>query len=204
MASFHHNLPTLHSGVHNCFIYPSIHPPSVTYPIIMSSSINGSDITSTATSTAKLIDKLSKKVAKQRDELNKKDAELNLQLERVEALIGRLQYFQQLPDNTMSGGSQRSAMDAYLRESARQLRRFLKMKLLRKSKPVFGDGWKMFAPNNPKSFFSRVFPLLVLPPDCDLRDYWFRFVVDEINKIMISYRSDTTTAIRKQFMRKNV
>ena len=150
--------------------------------------------------SAKLLDELSQKVARQQDELNKKDTQLKLQQEQLDAMMGRIRYFQQLSDNAISGGSRMSAndYDAYMRESARLLRRFLKMKFFHKFKPVF-EGWKMFAPNNPNSFFSHVLPLLALPPDCDLRDYWYRVVVKVINKIMIQYRSDTTTAIRRQF-----
>ena len=120
-------------------------------------------------------------------------------------MLSKIQYFQSRPDDEMSRGSggRRSHKpdDAYCREMIIQVRRFLNEKFHRRNKLV-PRGWKMYAPDNRRSFFSLVLPHLVLPPNVDLRYYWHNVLVDLINKLMITYRSNTTTAIRNQYIRK--
>ena len=154
---------------------------------------------------SKQVASLTKELANLRAENKSKDEELKKKHGQIEALLLRIKYFQSRPDDEMSrgGGNRKSDNhdDAYGRETARHVCRFLKMELHRHHK-LLPRGWKMFAPDNPRSFFSLVLPHLVMPPNVDLRDYWHRVIVNLINKLMISYRSNATTAIRNQYMRK--
>ena len=154
---------------------------------------------------SKHVASLTKELANLRAQNKSKDEELKTKPGQIKALLSKIQYFQSRPDDEMSRGSggrrSHKPNDAYCRETMVQVRRFLNEKFNRRIKLV-PRGWKMYAPDNPRSFFSLVLPHLVLPPNVDLRYYWHRVLVDLINKLMITSRSNTTTAIRNQYMRK--